>query len=72
MASEECPAGKSSWPELFGTNGEEAAATIERENPNVDAQIILEGTFVLAIYLCNRVYVWVDTNGIVTRVPTIG
>ncbi|TYH73452.1 hypothetical protein ES332_D05G330100v1 [Gossypium tomentosum] len=31
MASDECQ-GKSSWPELVGTNGETAAATIERES----------------------------------------
>ncbi|XWS07971.1 hypothetical protein CRYUN_Cryun41cG0036800 [Craigia yunnanensis] len=71
MASDECQ-GKRSWPELLGTKGEEAAATIERENPNVDAEIVLEGTYVLQVFLCNRVWVWVDTNGIVTRVPTIG
>ncbi|XWS07972.1 hypothetical protein CRYUN_Cryun41cG0036900 [Craigia yunnanensis] len=73
MASDECQdVGKSSWPELLGTKGEEAAATIERENPNVDAEIVLEGSFVLPVILCNKVRVWVDTNGIVTRVPVIG
>ncbi|XWS75169.1 hypothetical protein CRYUN_Cryun01aG0061900 [Craigia yunnanensis] len=71
MASDECQ-GKSSWPELLGTNGEEAAATIERENPNVNAEIVLEGTIVTPDFLCTRVRVWVDTNGIVTRVPIIG
>ncbi|XVF23607.1 hypothetical protein REPUB_Repub13aG0054000 [Reevesia pubescens] len=63
---------KSSWPELVRMNGEEAAATIETENPNVNAEIVLEGTFVLPVFLCNRVRIWVDTNGIVTRVPIIG
>ncbi|XVE68858.1 hypothetical protein DITRI_Ditri09bG0103500 [Diplodiscus trichospermus] len=71
MASDECQ-GKSSWPELLGTKGEEAAAIIERENPNVNAEIVLEGTFVNPVFLCTRVRVWVDTNGIVTRVPIIG
>lgn len=65
-------AGKSSWPELQGAQGQEAAATIERENPYVDAQIVLEGTFVTGEFSCTRVRVWVDTNGVVTRVPTIG
>ncbi|KAF8392256.1 hypothetical protein HHK36_022598 [Tetracentron sinense] len=70
MASE-C-AGKSSWPELLGTQGEVAAATIERENPLVTAVIVLEGSVVTADFLCTRVRVWVDNSGIVTRVPTIG
>ncbi|KAF8392252.1 hypothetical protein HHK36_022594 [Tetracentron sinense] len=43
----EC-AGKNSWPELLGTQGHVAAATIERENPLVTAEIVLEGTIVPA------------------------
>ncbi|KAF8392253.1 hypothetical protein HHK36_022595 [Tetracentron sinense] len=70
MASE-C-AGKSSWPELLETQGEVAAATIERENPLVTAIIVLEGSLVSGDFLCTRVWVWVNKSGIVTRVPTIG
>ncbi|KAF8392255.1 hypothetical protein HHK36_022597 [Tetracentron sinense] len=66
----EC-AGKSSWPELLGKKGEVAAATIERENPLVNAVIVLEGSIVTQEILCTRVRVWVDHSGIVTRVPTI-
>ncbi|KAJ7954760.1 Proteinase inhibitor [Quillaja saponaria] len=64
--------GKSSWPELKGTEGDVAARTIERENRFVDAQIVLEGAIVTPDFRCDRVRVWVDTNGIVTRVPQIG
>ncbi|XP_042491128.1 glu S.griseus protease inhibitor-like [Macadamia integrifolia] len=64
--------GKSSWPELKGKQGEVAAATIERENPEVDAVIVLEGSVVTGDFLCTRVRVWVDEDGIVTRVPAIG
>ncbi|CAL5337504.1 hypothetical protein CsSME_00020723 [Camellia sinensis var. sinensis] len=72
MASEvECK-GKSSWPELLGAKGETAAATVERENPLVNAVIVLEGTIVTKDFLCTRVRVWVDDCGIVTRVPVIG
>ncbi|KAG4148614.1 hypothetical protein ERO13_D05G296000v2 [Gossypium hirsutum] len=48
MASDECQ-GKSSWPELVGTNGETAAATIERENLNVNAQIISDQAIVVPV-----------------------
>ncbi|EOY18701.1 hypothetical protein QUC31_006387 [Theobroma cacao] len=71
MASDECK-GKSSWPELVGKKGEDAAARIEKENPHVNAVIVLEGTFVTLEFLCTRVRVWVNTDGIVTRVPIIG
>ncbi|CAL0321139.1 unnamed protein product [Lupinus luteus] len=64
--------GKSSWPELVGVQGTEAEATIERENPLVDAKIVLEGTSVTDDFRCDRVWVWIDTNGIVKKVPTIG
>ncbi|OIW01797.1 hypothetical protein TanjilG_03935 [Lupinus angustifolius] len=63
--------GKSSWPELVGVQGTEAEATIERENPLVDAIVLLEGTPVTKDFRCDRVWVWVDTNGIVIKVPII-
>ncbi|KAK9289248.1 hypothetical protein L1049_017724 [Liquidambar formosana] len=65
-------AGKSSWPELLGVKGEVAAATVERENPLVTAVIVPEGSVVTADFVCTRVRIWVDTNGIVVRVPKIG
>ncbi|CAL8989888.1 unnamed protein product [Prunus brigantina] len=69
--SSECQ-GKNRWPELLGAQGTVAEATIERENSLVDAQIVLEGTPVTRDFRCDRVRVWVDTDGIVTRVPSIG
>ncbi|KAK9057366.1 hypothetical protein SSX86_022201 [Deinandra increscens subsp. villosa] len=35
---------KNSWPELVGSTGDAAAATIEKENPRVDAIVLLDGT----------------------------
>ncbi|KAL9408775.1 hypothetical protein AB3S75_047207 [Citrus x aurantiifolia] len=64
--------GKSSWPELVGVEGKVATETIERENPIVSAHILLEGSIVFLDRYCGRVYVWVDTNGIVVEVPTMG
>ncbi|KAL5561769.1 hypothetical protein UlMin_031516 [Ulmus minor] len=66
-----CP-GKNSWPELVMTNGEEAAAKIEKENENVDAKVVREGTSVPEDFRCDRVWVWVNDYGIVTQVPSIG
>ncbi|OMP01109.1 Proteinase inhibitor I13, potato inhibitor I [Corchorus olitorius] len=77
MASDEyCQeilAGKSSWPELVGVKGEIAEATIEKENPLVDARIVVVGRAVVtAEFRCDRVWVWVDDNGNVARTPIIG
>ena len=64
--------GKASWPELVGAQGVDAAAMIERENPNVSAIILLEGTPFTRDISCTRVRVWVNTNGIVVEIPRIG
>ncbi|KAH1063251.1 hypothetical protein J1N35_028238 [Gossypium stocksii] len=66
-----CP-GKNSWPELVGKDGEVAKTTIERENPNVNAIVLLDGTPVTSDFRCDRVRVVVDSNGHVVRPPTIG
>ncbi|KAG5253106.1 inhibitor of trypsin and hageman factor [Salix suchowensis] len=70
MASE-CQ-GKSSWPELLGAQARVAVVTIETQNPNVDTQVVLEGTIVTGEFSCTRVRVWIDRNRVVTRVPMIG
>ncbi|KAL8121861.1 proteinase inhibitor [Apium graveolens] len=64
--------GKSSWPELVGATGEDAAATIEKENTLVDAIIVKEGTAVIENFSCKRVWVWVNCDGIVISIPQIG
>ncbi|KAJ8650391.1 hypothetical protein MRB53_003414 [Persea americana] len=64
--------GKRSWRELVGVKGQIAATTIERENPLVHAHVVLEGTVVTHDFRCDRVWVWVDSNGIVTRELRIG
>lgn len=65
-------AGKSEWPELVGKNGDLAARTIERENPNVHAIVLLDGTPVTFDFRCDRVWVWVNTDRIVLQSPHIG
>ncbi|KAH7857902.1 hypothetical protein Vadar_017767 [Vaccinium darrowii] len=49
--------------------GETTAATIEGENPLVNAQIVEEGSSAILNFDCTRVWVWVDEDGAVTRVP---
>ncbi|KAJ0621114.1 putative proteinase inhibitor I13, potato inhibitor I [Helianthus annuus] len=65
--------GKSSWPELVGARGEAAATRIEEENPRVDAIVVVEGRdSVITDFRCDRVWVWVNSNGVVVRRPFIG
>ncbi|KAJ9543356.1 hypothetical protein OSB04_023063 [Centaurea solstitialis] len=66
----DCP-GKDSWPELVGRSGEDAVAIIERENPQVNAMVVLDGTDTTGDFRCDRVRVWVGTRGIVLRTPII-
>uniref|UniRef100_A0A803LFF3 Uncharacterized protein n=1 Tax=Chenopodium quinoa TaxID=63459 RepID=A0A803LFF3_CHEQI len=70
--SSECP-GKNVWPELVGENGKEAAEIIKKENPNViEATVLPDGTAVIENFRCDRVWVWVDCNGLVVRPPMTG
>ncbi|BAT94761.1 hypothetical protein LR48_Vigan02g169300 [Vigna angularis] len=64
--------GKSSWPELVGVEGSVAVATIERENPYVEAETVLKGSIVTTDFRCDRVRVWVTKEGIVYQTPIIG
>ncbi|CAN8314908.1 unnamed protein product [Cochlearia groenlandica] len=62
MAAQDCPyIGKTSWPELLGTNGDYAASVIKSENSSFnDVLVILDGTSVTLDLRCDRVRVWVD------------
>ncbi|PWA57993.1 Proteinase inhibitor I13 [Artemisia annua] len=64
--------GKRSWPELVGVTGEAAATTIERENPRVDGIVILNGSDTTTDFRCDRVFVRVNSRGIIVQVPSIG
>ncbi|KAL3849733.1 hypothetical protein ACJIZ3_011615 [Penstemon smallii] len=63
---------KDVWPELVGASGEVAERVIERQNPNVNAVIVKEGSFLTADFRCDRVRVWVNGSGVVVRPPSIG
>ncbi|KAJ0483632.1 putative proteinase inhibitor I13, potato inhibitor I [Helianthus annuus] len=74
MASvcEQVQQGKTLWPELVGEEGDCAVNIIEKENAKVNAQTIAEGTSIPEIYICDRVLVWVNKEGIVVSTPTVG
>jgi hypothetical protein len=66
-------AGKTSWSELVGINGQAAIAIIMRENPRVvRAGTIKDGSKMTTDFRCDRVRVYVDEHYIVTSVPKIG
>ena len=57
----------------MGVEGTVAADTIKKENPHITTvSIVVEGSSVTTDYVTTRVRVWVNKNGIVTRVPIIG
>ncbi|OMO78440.1 Proteinase inhibitor I13, potato inhibitor I [Corchorus capsularis] len=64
--------GKNSWLELLGKSGETAKATVESENSNVSAIVLLEGTPVTKDFRCDRVRIFVNEQGHVVQVPQIG
>ena len=65
--------GKDSWPELVGVSGEEAVKVIQKENPFVNGIIVPPTqSFIPSDYRCGRVWVFVDDDDIVTRIPKIG
>ncbi|VVA16014.1 Hypothetical predicted protein [Prunus dulcis] len=51
-----------------------AEAKIQREKSLVNIEMVVEGTIVPPDFVCipDMVRVWVDTDGLVTRVPVIG
>lgn len=65
-------AGKKSWPELVGVDGKVAEGRIEKENPLVNAIIVPDGSSVTFDFRCDRVWVWIDKDGIVKQIPIIG
>ncbi|XP_057521501.1 glu S.griseus protease inhibitor-like [Amaranthus tricolor] len=65
--------GKKAWPELLGMDGEAARIIILKENPLIIwAKIIPLNRIVTMDYICRRVWIRVDCQGKVAKVPVIG
>ncbi|KAI5062280.1 hypothetical protein GOP47_0022819 [Adiantum capillus-veneris] len=60
------------WPELVGLSGEEAKSKILAENPNLTVQLVPEGSFMTMDFRTDRVRIFVDAAGNVSRAPAIG
>ncbi|CAM8904663.1 unnamed protein product [Rhodiola kirilowii] len=68
-----CPgAGKKTWPELVGENGQHAADIIQRQYPRFRVIVLPVGTQLTGGSKCNRVRVFVKKNGTVASVPYVG
>ncbi|KAG8653955.1 hypothetical protein MANES_05G086328v8 [Manihot esculenta] len=67
----DCP-GKKAWPELVGIDANCAAVIIEKENKHVKAIMMEDGKLVPRDLRCNRVWVFVDKNNVVTKIPRVG
>lgn len=65
--------GKSSWPELVGTEGATAVTTIKKERPDL-AQVVTvpQDAMVTQDYRLDRVRVYIDAEGKVVRPPMVG
>ncbi|MCO5547768.1 hypothetical protein L7F22_001220 [Adiantum nelumboides] len=60
------------WPELVGLSGEEAKHKILSENPNLKVQVVPEDSFMTMDFRTDRVRIFVDPAGNVSRAPQIG
>ncbi|VVB02535.1 unnamed protein product [Arabis nemorensis] len=60
------------WKELRGKKGEMVKRTIEKENPNVTVVIVPQGIIGIPDFCCNRVRLYLDSNGNVFNIPQIG
>ena len=63
---------KRAWPELAGASAEAAAAAIRAERADVQPQAVPEDAMVTTDHREDRVRLWVDASGVVSRVPKVG
>ncbi|KAI3460239.1 hypothetical protein Pfo_016902 [Paulownia fortunei] len=60
------------WPNLLGMDAEEAKAIILKDNPVVRVVFLHKGDATTFDFCCNRVWLWIDENNRVFRVPKVG
>ncbi|KAK4253546.1 hypothetical protein QN277_010205 [Acacia crassicarpa] len=61
-----------SWPETVGMPTTPALNLINKSNPLVTVIALPKGSAVSPDFCCNRVYVFIDTNGNVCATPQVG
>jgi hypothetical protein len=69
---EEAGETKTSWPELFGMDGEEAKLQLEATVAGKQIFIVPEDSMVTMDYRIDRIRIFVDSNGNVARPPNLG
>ena len=63
----------SEWMKLVGKTGEEAKAVVEKDNPNIRVELVPDANNCLPNNTDeDRVRIYVNAEGKVTRVPCIG
>lgn len=66
------PTQHKSWPELVGKRYDEAKATIEKENPDLNVSMVRPGQPMTRDYRADRVRIMVDDHDIVKEIPSVG
>ncbi|XP_021886836.1 subtilisin inhibitor-like [Carica papaya] len=65
-------AGKSEWPELVGKSAEEAERKIKEEMPGAKIHVVPSDHYITMDFRLERVRLFVDSAGIVEKVPRTG
>jgi Potato inhibitor I family len=60
------------WPHLVGQVGSAALETVKKERPDCQVQIVGPGQMVTQDYRLDRVRIYVDADGKVSRPPRTG
>ncbi|ELU11714.1 hypothetical protein CAPTEDRAFT_21329 [Capitella teleta] len=63
---------KEQWPELAGKTGAEAQAAVKADRPDVEVQVMDEGSPCTMDYRTDRVRIFVNTDGKVSGTPMCG
>ncbi|CAK93862.1 unnamed protein product (macronuclear) [Paramecium tetraurelia] len=63
---------KTSWPECVGKTIQQAIQIIKKDGPNLQIQVLPEGSIVTMDYRRDRVRIFHNPKGIVIQIPSIG
>ncbi|KAK7096781.1 hypothetical protein V1264_003845 [Littorina saxatilis] len=63
---------KTTWPELVGKSYEEAAASIRKENPELQVSKVAPGQPMTRDFRHDRVRIMVDENDVIIQAPSVG